>query len=107
MAGSTAVYIVRGDALFEYFLPVEMLNVSVDHLKLTLNSDAGFFNPPQVTILNANTGDWVKLDGINQGANLIPDAAKFVDANGTIKIKLTAENASSCFYLSLGLDGHR
>jgi hypothetical protein len=47
------------------------------------------------------------LEGVNQGANLITDAAKFIDANGVVKIILTAENASNCFFLSLGLEGTR
>jgi hypothetical protein len=47
------------------------------------------------------------LEGINQGVNLIPDAAKFIDPSGAVQIKLSAENASNCFYLNLGLDGYR
>lgn len=107
MPGTTGVYIVRGEALFEFDLPAEAQDVTVDNLKLTVVSDAGFFNPPDLSILNAETGDWVRLDGVNQGANLIPDAAKFIDQTGAVKIMLAAQNASNCFYLGLGMEGYR
>jgi hypothetical protein len=107
MPGTAAVYIIRGDALFEYNLPAEMQSVAVENLKLAIYSDSGFFTAPQIAILNADTGDWNQLEGVNQGVNLIPDASKFIDPTGAVKIKLSAENASNCFYLSLGLDGYR
>jgi hypothetical protein len=105
MPGTAGVYINRGDAVFEFNLPAEVQDVNVDNLKLTIYSDAGFFNAPEISILNAETGDWVKLDGIDQGANLIPNAAKFVDPNGAVRISLTADNASNCFFLGLGMEG--
>jgi hypothetical protein len=107
MAGSSAVYIIRGDATFEFELPAEIQDISVENLKLSIASDSGFFNAPEITIFNPETGDWVRLDGVNQGTNLITDAAKFVDTDGVVKIMLTAENASNCFYLGLGLEGNR
>jgi hypothetical protein len=107
MPGTAAVYIIRGEALFEYDLPAELQKVAVENLKLAIYSDSGFFNAPQISILNAETGDWIELEGINQGVNLIPDAAKFIDPSGAVQIKLSAENASNCFYLNLGLDGYR
>ena len=105
--GSAAVYIIRGEAVFEFKLPVEAQDATVENLKLTIFSDSGFFNSPEISIRNAETGDWVKLDGVNQGANLIPEAAKFVDPSGAVNIKLATENASNCFYLGLGMEGSR
>ena len=107
MTGSSAVYIIRGDARFEFELPAEIQDATVDNLTLSILSDSGFFNAPEISIYNPQTGDWIKLDGVNQGANLINDAAKFVDPNGLVNITLSTENASNCFYLSLGLEGHR
>jgi hypothetical protein len=107
MTGATAIYITRGEALFEYNLPAELQKIDVQNLKLSIYSDSGFFTAPQISVLNAETGDWIGLDGVNQGVNLIPEAAKFIDLNGAIQIKVSAENASNCFYLSLGLDGFR
>lgn len=107
MPGATAVYIVHGNAVFEYNLPVEIQDIQIDNLKLTVYSDAGFFTTPEISILNPQTGDWIQLEGVNQGVNLVPDAARMVDASGSIKIMLSAENASSCYYLSLGLEGSR
>jgi hypothetical protein len=107
MPGTTAVYIIRGEALFEFTLPPEIQDIAVDNLKLTLYNDSGLSITPDISLLNPETGDWIQLDGINQGVNLIPDASSFVDPSGMVKIKLAAENLSNCFYLSLGMDGHR
>jgi hypothetical protein len=71
MAGSSAVYIIRGEAIFEFELPGEIKDVSVDNLKLSIMSDSGFFNAPEISIFNPETGDWIKLDGVNQGSNMI------------------------------------
>jgi hypothetical protein len=107
MAGSSAVYIVRGEAIFDFELPDELRDISVDNLKLSIVTDSGIFNSPEISIFNPGTGDWIKLDGVNQGANLITNAAKFVDPKGVVKIRLSAENTSNCYYLNLGLEGHR
>ena len=89
--------------MFEFELPAEVKDVSVENLMLSIASDSGFFNAPEISIFNPETSQWVRLDGINQGANMITDAAKFIDPSGMVKIKLSAENASNCFFLSLGL----
>jgi hypothetical protein len=107
MPGTPAVYIIRGEALFEFFLPAELQNVAVDNLKLSIYSDSGLFNAPQLSIFNFDTGEWIGLEGVNQGVNLIPDAHKFVDPSGAVRIMLSAENASNCFFLNLGMDGYR
>lgn len=107
MPGATAVYVIHGEALFEFNVPVEIQDIEIDYLKLTIYNDSGFLITPEISILNPLTGDWIRLDGVNQGVNLVPDAARFVDPGGTIKIKLSAENASSCYFLSLGLEGTR
>jgi hypothetical protein len=107
MPGVTAVYIIRGEALFDFNLPAEMQDVNIENLKLTVYNDSGVFISPEISLLNPQTGDWIELDGVNQGVNLVPNASTFVDPAGTVKIKLAAENLSNCFYLNLGLDGFR
>jgi hypothetical protein len=105
--GSAAVFIVRGEAQFEFALPSDVQDIAAETLILTIFSDSGAFSPPQISILNPDTGAWVNLEGVNQGANLIPNAAKFIDDAGVIKVTLATENASNCFFLGMGLEGRR
>ena len=51
----SAVYIIRGDAKFEFELPAEGRDISIDNLKLSIISDSGFFNAPEISILNPET----------------------------------------------------
>ena len=46
MPGATAVYIGRGDAIFEFTVPTGLDPGAVQNLKLNLTTDAGVFNPP-------------------------------------------------------------
>lgn len=106
---STAVYLYRGEAVFEFLLPVEVLEFTIKHLILTLDTDSGMNFDPLVSFYNWKTSNWVKLRGIQQGENLIPEAASFVNSDGLVRIQYALSDeqfASSggCFFLSLGLE---
>ena len=103
MPGVTAVYIIRGEALFDFNLPAEMQDVTIENLKLTVYNDSGVFISPEISLLNPETGDWIELDGVNQGVNLVPDASTFVDPAGT------GQDQAGCrepFELFLSQSGH-
>jgi hypothetical protein len=106
--GSTAVYLFRGDAIFEFVVPAELRDSQVENLKLSLANDAGFFTAPEVALYNWQLDQWVVLDGFQQGVNFIPHARDLVRADGLIQLRLTAaENAQACYYVALGLEGQR
>lgn len=107
MPGTSAVYIQRGQAVFEFTVPPEIAPTQVENLKLNLWSDAGFFNPPELAIYDWNSSAWLTLDGVKQGINLIPSSPNLIGAGGAVRIRLSGENLQYCFYLDLGLEGRR
>ncbi len=107
MAGTTSVYIARGEATFEFKVPPQFSDIEVENLKLSLLTDSGDFTSPKVELYNWDKSIWTALSGLNQGVSLIPEARKFLRTDGLIRVRLGAENAQSCYYLALGMDGFR
>ena len=106
--GVTAVYIGRGQAEFEFYVPVEDQNLQIDTLKVSLMNDSGMWTSPEVEIYDWEKEEWRKLSGVEQGTNLIPNAASMVSPSGVVKFRLTSEgNSQGCFYINLGLEGQR
>jgi hypothetical protein len=105
--GTAAVYIARGDAVFEFTLPPEAKGLQVDNLKLSINSDSGFFNEPSIELYHWEDDTWLPLVGVSQGMNLIPEAAQLVGPEGKVRVRLAAENSQGCYYLNLGLEGRQ
>lgn len=103
--GVTGVYIVHGDALFDFYLPDALQTIQVDSLKLNLYSDGGAGVSPTVAFYDFKDNRWLLLKDANQGINMIPNDDRLIGPNGLIRVRLSAENAQSCFYISLGLEG--
>lgn len=107
MPGTSAVYLQRGQAVFEFTVPPDLAPAQVETLKLNLWSDSGFFNPPDLAIYDWNSSAWLTLDGVKQGTNLIPANPNLIGAGGAVRIRLSGENLQYCFYLDMGLEGRR
>ena len=104
--GSTAVYLFRGEAIFEFYLPAQLLDMQVEQLKFGVWSDVGIVNPPQTAIYNWQSETWLNLDGLVTGENLIPAADGLLSETGTLRIRMTGDQTSQgCFYLGMGVDG--
>lgn len=107
MTGATAVYISRGDAVFEYTLPAELRAAAIRNLKLNIVSDAGFFTAPEAAVYDWQAAAWLPLQGVNQGMNLIPATQALVSDDGAIRLRLSGENLQYCYYLDLGVEATR
>ena len=107
MPGTVALYMVRGEAVFEFTMPVEASNATIQNLRLSLDTDSGWLNIPAVSIYNWQKNEWINLDGVDQGENLISNAADLVSSEGLVQIRITAENAQACYYVGLGMEGVR
>jgi len=105
LPGATAVYISRGEAIFEFDLPAEVIPLQVKNFKLAIWTDSGFFTEPTIELFDWKAKEWIKLGGINQGVHLIPGAQSFVRADGLVQVRLSSESAQSCYYLALGVEG--
>lgn len=107
MPGTSAVYLVRGEAVFEFTLPPEAQNIQVQTLKINLNTDAGFFTPPGLEIYNWTDSSWLQVRGVGQGLNLASVAPGLISDDGRIRLRLSGENLQYCYFLDLGLEGSR
>lgn len=107
--GATAIYLNRGDAIFEFTLPSDAQDLQAENLKLALWSDASPFAAPEVTLRDWNAETWVSLKGLSQGVNLVPGASDLINSQGSIQVRLSStDNApGNCFYVALGLVGYR
>ncbi len=106
-AGATAVYISRGEAIFEFTIPPEASRLQAKNLKLALWTDSGVFSTPIVELMNWQSAEWIKLGGVSQGVNLIPGATQLVRSDGTIQVRLSSDGAQSCYYLAMGMEAER
>jgi hypothetical protein len=107
MPGTTAVYLVRGEAIFEFTLPPEVRHIQPQTLKINLNTDAGFFTPPGLEIYHWTDSSWMEVRGVSQGLNLAAVAPGLISDDGRIRLRLSGENLQYCYFLDLGLDGSR
>ncbi len=107
MPGTTAVYLVRGEAVFEFTLPPEAQNIRAQTLKINLNTDAGFFTPPGLEIYNWTDSSWMQVRGVGQGLNLAAVAPGLISDDGRIRLRLSGENLQYCYFLDLGVEGSR
>jgi len=109
MTGATAVYIVRGEAFFDFRIPPNLQDLQIDNLKLGLWTDSGaMFTEPQVALYDFDNQQWLLLDGVSQGINLIPAQQGLIDPDGLIRVRMgVEENGQSCYYIGMGLEGVR
>ncbi len=105
--GVTAVYIGRGEAVFEFTLPLEAQNLQLDHLKLAINNDSGMFTEPTIELYQWQTETWIPLVGVSQGVNMVPGADQLVSPGGKVKVRLSAQSSQGCYYVYLGLEGRQ
>lgn len=107
MPGALAIYITRGEAVFDFTMPAEAAGLELENLKLALYSDGGVFDSPIVELFNWQTEKWITLSGVNQGVNLVPQADIFASSDGMIRVRLSVEGGQYCYYVALGLEGSR
>ena len=107
-ADMSAVYIGRGEAVFEFQLPQEVQDVQVKELKLVIGTDGGWGLPPDTAIYNWDKETWVEIDGPILGVNVFSDAAGLVSEDGLARVRLSSEGGrGGCLYVELGLEGVR
>lgn len=104
-----SVWLGRGDAVFAYQLPENMLAIQPESLRLSIRSDGGWFQLPTVSIYAWDENSWVDLEGAASGINIVGDASRYVDQAGNIKVRLSTEvnQGGGCLYVELGMQGLR
>ncbi|UCC64931.1 MAG: hypothetical protein JSV36_07795, partial [Anaerolineae bacterium] len=107
--GSTSVFIGWGQAVFDFQMPEGMQNVQVEELKLVIESDGGWAQPPDTAIYDWDAETWRELDDPVMGVNLVTDAAGLFSDDGLARVRLFSESGrgGGCLFLELGLEGKR
>jgi hypothetical protein len=106
---NTSVWLGRGEAVFAYQLPENVQDVTPEALRLSIRSDGGWVQLPEVSIYHWGEDRWVGLEGVVTGVNVIGNADRFVDESGNIKVKLATEvnTGGGCLFVEVGLQGTR
>lgn len=106
---TTSIAMTRGEAEFEYQVPLNPRSFRVDTIKLTLWFDNG--NPavtPGIALYDFQNNAWTSIQDPIQGTNIVQDAAPYVSDSGIIQVQMTAETDTfGCVFLDLGLDAER
>lgn len=106
--GVTSVHMGRGEAEFEYQIPANLENYQVDTLKLAFWRDSGGqWAMPNLSLYEWAEDAWTAVQDPIEGTNIIKDAGAYVNENGIVRVKVTAENDTfGCIYLDMGVEAH-
>jgi len=105
--GTTAVYVGRGEAVFEFQLPPEVI-VEPRKLTIEIGSDGGWNAPPEMAVHDWDAGEWVAVEDPVLGRNVFEMVEGLVSADGIVRVQLSSTGLrSGCFYVDLGLEGTR
>ena len=107
--GIPAVYIGRGEAVFEFRLP-EKWRGQVEELVVVVGSDGSWASAPDTAIYNWRLGKWAALEDPIIGRNVIDGdhADGLVSEDGVARVRLSSSgNQGGCFYVDLGFEGTR
>ncbi len=105
--GTTAIYIGRGQAVFEFRAPLAD-ELEIEQLNLTLRSDGGWWQSPAMAVYDWSAGDWAEMGEMTLGTVALADAGHLVSDDGRIHIRMTSEGGGgNCTYIDLGLEGTR
>jgi hypothetical protein len=105
--GSPSVYIVNGEALFEFQAPQELSGMDISTLKLSLWTDGGWWGSPELALYDWNTQEWAVLSETIQGVNVVMNSESLVNDLGLIRVRMSGKNLQSCYFLDMGLEAQR
>lgn len=101
-------YIGRGEAVFEFRLPDELVGMQVDKLSLMLASDGGWMGVPEIALQNEAGDEWAELADPVFGLNVVSDPNGLVADDGRVRVRVSPHNAQGgCLFLELGVTGSR
>jgi hypothetical protein len=109
MGSATSIYIGRGEALFDFTVPPEFGDLTVDRVNVSLLSDGGWMASPGVALYDWDGERWLELDSPQLGINSLVFDPGMMDDSGRLRVRLStdANQGGGCLYLDLGLEGQR
>jgi hypothetical protein len=108
-SGVPAVYIGRGEAIFEFDLPEVMADLKLDRLVLSLRSEGGWRQAPLVALYNWSEQSWGELSEPTFGDNPVSDTEAYVSSDGVVRVRLAVDGVSggSCYVVGVGFEGEK
>lgn len=105
--GVPAVYIQRGEAIFEFDLPEAARDLRLDRLILSLRTEGGWQQVPKTAFYDWSASAWSELSEPQFGPNPVAEPAAFVSPQGVVRVRLAVESASggSCIMVGVGFEG--
>jgi len=108
-AEATSIWIDQGEAVLEFILFPQVMDIDIESLKLSLRTDGGWANSLDLAIYNWDTEKWQALNNAFIGDNTISDPGENISPEGLVRIKFSVSNpdqrGGGCYYFGLGLDG--
>jgi hypothetical protein len=100
-----------GKATLEYLLPLELLDMTITEMTLsialTVDPSAGL---PATALYDWETGTWTEQKDLHRGDNAIQQPARFVNpSNGALRLQLSGEGfrGSDCVRYDIGVKATR
>jgi hypothetical protein len=103
---NTSVHMSRGEAEFEFHIPINMRSYQIDAIKLNFWRDSGGMGGmPDIGLYDWEQESWVAIQSPIQGTNVIEDASAYVNEDGIVRINLNSESDTfGCVYIDLGME---
>lgn len=108
-SGSAAVYLGRGEAVFEFVLPERYRDVNIEELVVFIGTEGGWERVPETAIYNWAIEGWETLNNVSTGRNVIDEVEGFISPTNLVQVSLSSDESSvsGCYYVGLGLEGTR
>jgi hypothetical protein len=105
-SGIPAVYIGQGEATFEFELPASARRLQIEGLTVSLRSEGGWQQPPEMAVYQWLDQAWSDLDKPVVGDNVLTDIQGLVSEDGRVRVRLSSNNGGGgCYYVGLGFEG--
>jgi hypothetical protein len=108
--GVPAVYVGRGEAVYEYKLDERLQQIQLTQLTLSLRSEGGGWRQaPDVAVYDWSSEAWFELSKPEFGDNPIAEIEGLVGVDGLVRVRLAVDNpaAGACYLVGLGLEGEQ
>ena len=103
------MYINRGEATFEFELPESARQVQIERLTVSLRTEGGWQQPPEVAIYEWAEQTWSDIAQAVIGDNVLTEVNGLVSDNGLVRVRLSFDSGGGggCYYVGVGFEGER
>jgi hypothetical protein len=105
---SASIFLDDAEAAFEFQLPVQLQQFTVDTLKISVSHDNANAAYKGIAVYNWTEKKWVVMDK-SQGETLtLHNAGPYIDMGGQVRLRVSAGSGNpACYFLDLGVEAER